>query len=249
MADTTLAQQVNTLATRVGTEIKAVKRSITETAGQIPTDAEDIAYGNYGKDTIKAALDDLLYQKISISSFTNSVNTAEMGSTIDSVILNWNYNKTPTKLELDEEVLTPTDKTKTLSGQAIKANKTWTLKATDERSAVATRTTSIQFLNGVYYGVGTVDADRVTNEFVLGLTKQLTNSKARDITVTANAGQYIYYILPSRLGTPTFFVGGFEGGFSLIKSFDVTNASGYTEDYNVYRSENAGLGKTTVTIK
>ena len=28
----------------------------------------------------------------------------------------------------------------------------------------------------------------------------------------------------------------------------MTNASGYTEDYYVYRSTNAGLGSTTVTV-
>ena len=29
---------------------------------------------------------------------------------------------------------------------------------------------------------------------------------------------------------------------------DFTNASGYTESYNVYKSDNAGLGGTTVKV-
>ena len=47
-------------------------------------------------------------------------------------------------------------------------------------------------------------------------------------------------------GTPTFKVGGFEGGFNLVKTFDHTNASGATVSYDVWQSTNAGLGNTTV---
>ena len=61
--------------------------------------------------------------------------------------------------------------------------------------------------------------------------------------------RYIYYAIPHRLGTPVFFVGGFEGGFALEKTFDYQNPSGYTESYDVYKSTNAGLGSTTVTVK
>ena len=46
-----------------------------------------------------------------------------------------------------------------------------------------------------------------------------------------------------------FFVGGFEGGFALEKTFDYTNPSGYTEAYDVYKSTNAGLGSTKVDVK
>ncbi|MFR5749416.1 MAG: hypothetical protein ACLUD4_10880 [Thomasclavelia spiroformis] len=190
-----------------------------------------------------------MYTPISITSFTNNKNTQEIGSTITDVTLNWNYNKTPKTLMLDSESLDVSLKTKTLSGQSIKANKTFTLKVTDERDAVATKTTNITFLNGVYYGIGDdLQISGITNQFILGLTKTLQSSKAKTFTVNAGAGKHIYYIIPTRYGTPVFKVGGFEGGFEKLGTVNFTNSSSYAENYDVYKSSNAGLGNTTVVV-
>lgn len=227
------------------------------TAGGIPMarlsdvvdDAGELQYNQYGCETVKDALDKLLYVPMAINSFSNNVGTVEKGSTVTSVTFNWKLNKTPKTLTFNNEPVTATDTSKVLTEQNITQNTTWTLKAIDEKDASATKTTSVNFLNGAYWGVGTVDAEGVNNAFIQGLQKQLTGSKSREITVTAGAGQYIFYAIPTSFGAPTFFVGGFEGGFEKIKTFDYQNASGYTESYDVWRSENANLGKTTVTIK
>lgn len=221
---------------------------------EIEQTAENVSYGDNSNvdvalDDIYAKLGDLMYVPISITSFTNNKNTQEMGSTVTDVVLNWNYNKTPKTLMLDSESLDVSLKTKTLSGQSIKTNKTFTLKATDERDAVATKTTAITFLNGVYYGIGdNLQIGSITNEFILGLTKTLQSTKTKTFTVNAGAGKHIYYIIPSRYGTPVFKVGGFEGGFGKLGTVNFTNASGYAENYDVYKSSNAGLGNTTVVV-
>ncbi len=215
--------------------------------------AENISYKNsnvdLALDDVYEKLGDLMYIQISITSFTNNKNTVEMGVIVDTVVLNWNYNKVPKTLMLDNEILDVNLKTKTLSGQNINSNKTYTLKATDERNAVATKTTSITFLNGVYYGVGDdLVIDSITNQFILSLTKTLQSSKAKTFTVNAGESKHIYYAIPSRYGTPAFKVGGFEGGFGKIGTFNFTNASGYTETYDVYKSSNSNLGNTTVVV-
>lgn len=203
---------------------------------------------SYGDTTVAAVLDDLLYTAIQITSFTNNVNTVEMGSTVDTVVLNWNYNKTPEELTLDGQGIDASLKTKTIESAGIKANKTYTLKAVDERDAEATKTTAITFLNGVYWGVG-ADQSSFDSAFILGLTKGLQSSKVKTFTVNAGASQHIYYAIPTRYGTPAFKVGGFEGGFAKAATIDFTNASGYMESYDVYKSDNAGLGNTTVEVK
>ena len=203
---------------------------------------------SYGDTTVAAVLDDLLYTAIQITSFTNNVNTVEMGSTVDTVVLNWNYNKTPEELTLDGQGIDASLKTKTIESAGIKANKTYTLKAVDERDAEATRTTAITFLNGVYWGVG-ADQSSFDSEFILGLTKGLQSSKVKTFTVNAGASQHIYYAIPTRYGTPAFKVGGFEGGFAKAATIDFTNASGYMESYDIWKSDNAGLGNTTVEVK
>ena len=232
------------LAERVGREIKKVRGEIAA-AGQA-TSADKVSYN--GK-TVQEALDDLNYTPIQITSFSNNVNTVEMGSTVDSVTLKFGFNKKPKSLTLDGHPEDVSATSKELSGLALKTNKTWNLTAKDDREATSTKTTSVSFLNGAYWGIGAVDGSDVTDEFVKGLQKALTGSRARDFTVNATEGQYIYYAIPSRFGTPSFFVGGFEGGFAKLKTFDFTNASGYKESYDVYRSDNASLGSTKVTVK
>ena len=51
------------------------------------------------------------------------------------------------------------------------------------------------------------------------------------------------------MGKPTFYVGGFEGGFDLLHTFLYTNSKGYSENYYVYKSINSSLGSTSVEVK
>ena len=90
---------------------------------------------------------------------------------------------------------------------------------------------------------GTLDST-----FIRALSRKLIGSKLASFTANATAGKYIWYCLPKRYGTCTFSVGGFTGGFTLVDTVSFTNASGYTEDYYIYKSDNAGLGSTTVTV-
>lgn len=221
-------------------------------AVQKAEDAADRAEAAMGIDVenrllrLEGAVADLQYVEIVVGTFSASPSTAEVGSTVSSVALSWVVNKTPTELTLDGAALSVEATSETVTG-AFTSNKTWTLKATDERGATSSKTASLSFLNGVYYGVATEPA-AYDSAFILGLTKTLRSSKLTSFSVNAGSGQYIYYCLPKRMGTCSFKVGGFDGGFSLVDTISFTNASGYTEDYYVYRSDNAGLGQTTVTV-
>ena len=61
-------------------------------------------------------------------------------------------------------------------------------------------------------------------------------------------GQYIFYCVPASFGSCSFKVGGFEGGFNKVDTIQFTNASGYTESYDIYKSTNSNLGNTTVVV-
>ena len=45
-----------------------------------------------------------------------------------------------------------------------------------------------------------------------------------------------------------FKVGGFEGGFSKVSTILFTNIYNFTENYDIYRSDNVNLGDITVVI-
>lgn len=197
--------------------------------------------------TLKDQVADLLYKVINITSFSNNVGTVEIGSTVTAVNLTWGFNKTPKTVTLDGTPESINSNGKNLTGLSLTSNKTWTLRATDERDAFTSRTTAISFLNGVYYGVAEAPST-YDSAFVLGLTKTLRSSKLTSFNVNAGAGQFIYYCIPTRFGTASFKVGGFDGGFSLVATISFTNSKGYTENYYIYKSDNAGLGATSVTV-
>ena len=70
---------------------------------------------------------------------------AERGSTVADVTVAWSLSKTPKSLTLDDKAQDTASKGTTLSGVNLKASKTYTLKATDARNAVATRTADVAF--------------------------------------------------------------------------------------------------------
>ena len=201
--------------------------------------------------TLENQMSDLLYVPISIESFAVSPSTAEMGATVTQVTLIWNCNKKPVRVlldKVDQEI--GIAGTVTQTNLDIQSTKTWEIAVADERGKTAQKQARLSFLNGVYYGAAAAP-EAYDSAFILGLKKELRGSKLPSFTVTAGAGQYIFYCLPVRFGTCSFKVGGFDGGFSLATGEPVAfeNASGYTENYYIYKSTNANLGTTTVEVK
>lgn len=180
-----------------------------------------------------------------ISSITLAPNISQMGSTV-SPKLTWNYtHDTITSQTINNVAIENTLRTKTFTG--VTATTTYTLVATSNSGVEKSKTATITFANGIYYGKSTTST--YNNALINGLTKQLSNSKNRTITVNAGAGEYIFYCVPSRLGTCSFNVGGFDGGFSKVATINFTNSDNYAENYDIYKSDNANLGNTNITIK
>jgi hypothetical protein len=170
-----------------------------------------------------------------------------MGSTVNDIKLTWELSKPPVKLILDGVEIDSSATSKDLNGLGITTKKTWTLEATDERGAVAKKTTTLNFRNYIYYGVAT--AEEMASGSLNNISKILSDTKARTFTVNAGEGEYIVYAIPKRLGTCSFKVGGFDGGFILASTMSLNNETGYGEEYYIYVSSNTSLGETTVEVK
>ena len=182
--------------------------------------------------------------EFTINSFTISSKTAQKGANVD-ITLDWDYNK-----EIDSQSINGLEIDKTLRQKkytSINKDTTYTLNATYAGTITKTKSVSIKFYNGIYYGKST--STTYDSTLINSLQQVLSDNKNRDITVTANEDEYIYYCIPSRLGTPTFIVNGFSGGFARVNTLVYTNSSGYGENYDIYRSDNDNLGETTITIK
>lgn len=210
-----------------------------------------------------------LYKTIEVNSLTlNKDAVYEIGTVVTGLDVAWALNKTPAEQTISvpeyavtiENIGADVRSTTELTGSAAtqwngvktqeKTSGTLTvvLHVKDDRGAEAAKLAVVQWLNGVYTGAAAAPS-AIDSAFIQTLSKSLQGrGKDTTFTVFASSGEYIWYACPFRYGTPTFNVGGFDGGFSKVATFDFTNAVGYTEEYQVWRSDNAGLGATTVKV-
>lgn len=204
-------------------------------------------------DEYKQMIDDLSYVKIAINSLTATNSSNEIGSTVAATDVAWTLNKEPKTQKIKfsseaEETLATSDRSKSYTGKNITSNSIIKLTVTDERDASVSKQVTIQFQPKVYYGVS-ADPTALESDAINALTGALASSKARTFSANAGEGEYIVYIIPSSFGTPTFNVGGFDGGFKKTKTIEHTNASGYKQNYDIWQSVQPSLGSTSVTVK
>ena len=194
--------------------------------------------------TVGEALDQLLYKELTIKSKVTP-NIAERGEIIPEVVFSWEYNKNIISQKLDNIDISPDIRSITLSN--IRQTISKSLYATDGKSTKTT-TMAIQFKLASYYGVSnktTLTSDDIINSF----TRDLNFQKGSSVTITAQDNQYIYLMLPKSMGQVQFYVGGFEGGFQIVDPNFQFTKNGVTNSYILYKSDNPGLGTTTINTK
>ena len=217
-----------------------------------------------GKEKLDAKIskmqDDIAYLQylsigaIEITSITNNVGTVEMGTVVKSISIEWKTNRPPVAMTFDGEVLTPPSDGQTDFGwvsnmENITADRTWTVTATDERGAEDSASTTVKFLNGVYYGV-LEDGAVIDSDAVLSLTRELRSNRTKTFTATAGETQRFAYAIPARYGTPAFkdVETGFQADFYKACTIAFTNGSRYTENYDVWLSTHIIPKKKTFSV-
>lgn len=215
----------------------------------------DLPYSNPSYPNItnaQQAFDELLYTAPSIVSFTSvpSVREYEIGSVIIAPItFNWSLNKTVVSQVISDIGNIPVGTFTTKYNNSIASNKTFTLTVSDNKNNTATRSITFSFMYPKYYGA-VVEPDVYDNDFILNLSGyKLASSRNGTFNVNAGTNEYIYFCIPIKWGTPTFNVGGFDGGFFKVAEINFTNNSGHTEPYSIWRSDNPSLGSQSVTVK
>lgn len=117
-------------------------------------------------------------------------------------------------------------------------------------SASSTSTKTANYYNNLFVGISTnISTDTWTEADIEGLGNAVVSDDNTRTwaAVTAGSGERVALAWPSRLATPTFYVGGFEVTFDrVVADVSITNANGYTEDYEIYLSSQDNLGATIV---
>lgn len=206
--------------------------------------------------TVADALDQLLYVTPAVKTFTSSpaFGDYEIGATVSNPRFTWSYNKAIVNQNLKAGGSTialddPEVREYAYTGE-ITSNTTFTISGSDNKAKSCSKTGTFSFKHKRYYGVAEVPAE-YNSDFILGLSgKEFCTGRTKSaFSLTAGAGQYMFYCFPASYGTPTFNVGGFDGGFELAATIDFTNASGNTTSFVIYKSENANLGTQSIIVK
>ncbi len=225
------------------------------TIDELPS--EDVNYTNVALDSVtnvKECLDTLVakiyYVAPSVTSFTcNPSRTAyEIGEKITSITFTWAYNKEIISQSLTGCTIELSDRTATYNTE-LTSNKTFTLTASDGTNN-ATSSKSFTFNNKVHHGSASIP-DTYDSAFILGLSGTLKGNKNGTYTTNVGVGQYFYIAMPTSYNNAdvlTGKIGGFDTDFGKVATVSHTNASGYTTDYNIYKSTNANLGSISMTI-
>lgn len=193
----------------------------------------------------------------SITAFAATTPVLEVGATATNPAFTAAHSATPTALLLtntdnveSKNVLgTPTSfaSSQSYTKTGNNASVSFTITGSDGISP-ANRSTTIAWRPRVYWGTGVAGLN--TEAAIEALTSSaLQASRAGTHAANATGSLRIYWAAPASYGTPTFTVGGFSGGFSLVSAtISVTNVNGVTQLYQLWVSDTPGLGNTTFVV-
>ena len=220
----------------------------------LPIGSSDVVHnGNErNSENVRDLLDELLFTAISISSFSTSIVNYEIGTVLTSLGLNWTLSKSPTTQEitsgflLTPPTLTTTQRSVTLSLNNANSNFTISLTVSDGTVQV-TANIDIRFLSTFYFGKSVIPSN-INSAFLISLGKELRNNRNKTFSVNLGANEYAWLAFPTKFGTPSFTINGFNSSLVLASTFLHTNEAGGQEDYFVYRTEFPNLGQTTIGV-
>ncbi len=213
----------------------------------IEPEASDIAYthpDHPSLQTVEDALDHLLYIEPTVTLHLDQTLSAyEIGLSINSVGLIWSWNKTITSQSLNQgigDLSTSTTSYTYTPANPIDSNITFTITGGDGVET-ATSSVSVSFMPKRYWGVSTLTS--LTDADILNLSQELSTSRTQTRTFDCSGGKYFYFVIKtSYCNNIGFKVNGMTFSDMDVETRNFTNASGHTDQYNIYRVHNIQTG-------
>ena len=193
-----------------------------------------------------------------LTSFSCSTPTLEVGYSVSSFIFNYSSNETSASASISDNfynlstvvsTTSPITYNRSFSRNTV-GSYSFALTVHNSSNSSSSLSISVTWLIRRYYGSQT-KWNRISDlqTFVKALNQtDLASNKNLTYNTNCGTGQNIYYVIPASFGTVSFWVNGFQGGFSKISSINITNQYGITSLYDIYESDNSNLGDTTVNI-
>lgn len=214
-----------------------------EKLGDNPTNIDSIAY--YNRDypelkNLRQVIDYLLYNKLTVS-MSITPNIAEIGDTIQNVVVSWEYNK-----EIDSQTLYSSEYPGGLGidksirsitiNEVTAQNSTFKIVGNDGK-VTAEDTASINFVPGIYYGSANEQPEISSLEKIVSPSRQCT------VTIESSSQEELWFFIPQSYGNPIFTVNGNVWDFANSGTIEYNSVI-----YNVFRSTGFNWGSATITI-
>ena len=191
-----------------------------------------------------------------VNKFEIATDVFESGATVDTITVNWQFNKTMTSAllkvnnttiaDLKEagEDTVPVSGTKVVTGLSIASATTITIEVGDDQSETTTATADISFANKFVYGVldSETEIANIDNSVLSTFTKTglLDNPYGKYIKFECgNASKIIAVAFPTAWNIQGYqlnFLHGFSNNW-VTATVDYTNESNGTVNYTVYMFE------------
>ena len=214
-----------------------------EKTGDNPTNIDNIVY--YNRDypelkTLKQVIDYLLYNTLTVS-INVTPNIAEIGDTIQNVVVSWEYNNEidsqtlysseyPGGLDLDKSV-----RSITINGATVQ-NSTFKIVGNDGKKT-AEAIGSINFCPGIYYGSSNEQPDIGSLEKVVMPSRQCT------VTIQSDDQEKLWFFIPQSYGDPVFTVNDNQWEFTNIGTIEYNSVV-----YNIFNSTGYNWGSAIINI-
>lgn len=188
---------------------------------------------------VQEALDKVFYVTPSVTMTSNHA-TQEKGVTVTNLILSWSINKSIVSQSINQGIgsLDPSLRSHSLSGLTLTTNTSYMITVNDGKTP-ATSTATVSFMQKRYWGTSALTS--LADGDIIALSSEFSSSRAQSRTMNGN-GEYIYFAYPSSFGAATFTVNGLLSTAWTLVTRSFINASGYSESYNIYRSNTVQNG-------
>lgn len=212
-------------------EIKAISEGMQTVTEEVKSNDDDIA-------ALMAAV-----FPFKINYFRGG-GTYEKGSS-QSITLTWEYDR-----EIDSQKINGVELAKSLRNKTysnVNKDTSYTLNATSGNLTVNS-TVSVKFSLKKYWGVSANDS--LTNSEILTLDSGWASRAMSSTTFDCTGGKYVYYVLPSSMISGIeFWINGLQNTDWNTEEIRLTNASGYSENYTIFRINTIQTGVLKIEVK
>ena len=185
-------------------------------------------------ENVKQALDIAIKKSFDLEYFTVSPATYDINNYLESLTVNWKFTKTPDRIQLivNNQIMEVTGDTIIIE-RKFTGDISLILKGYYENEIIS-KSIFVKALTPLYFGVS---QNYYQNQ------KLLTSDTSGEFNIQADDQDYIYILTPFEV---ILSVNGIEGGFEKLVNIYIDTQVGTTIKYYIYKSDHAGLGKTTV---